>query len=461
MSATPENNFYNLNIERAILSTILYEPQNYEEIGDGLDIDYFSHPFHKAVYQTIAYLHQSGYPIDEEFIRQKYKGGIEFDSDSFFEILSTTPLPNTEPYKEELASLAEKRRLYNLANEIKEMLHKGSEAEEVKAAFAQNLDNGYATNSKESEMISYSEAKKRIAQLPPRELLTVGTAFVDQHIGGFAEGSFIMVGGRPNSGKTSLVIQWLKYRAKQEKVDFYSLEFLLEDIIDKNGGVHGAYENENWHLNDRLNSIEKVYANIGKRTREGVRLHVIDSQMKLKSKTARNREEEETNKFAMLAEAAHMHKCVVILIYQTTGGGKAFYSTAAEYYANHMIEVEKCEDNIHAYAKEAMPLSERGQQKYDYRRLKYIKCKGNMEITWLYRFKLSTQTFEARLNEMKVQNSIKQWEKEKKEAEKNGKDYVAPRLSEKQLQEEVEGYIGGNYEEHTFEDGVEFAHIKL
>lgn len=461
MSASAEHNFYNLNIERAILSTILYEPQNYEDIADGLDVEYFYLPFHKAIYETIIEIHKNSYPIDEEFIRQKYKSGVDFDDDSFFEILSTTPLPNVEAYITEIAQLAENRRIERLLNEMRVLLRKNGDAEEVKSLLTANIDKIY-TNA-DGEMLSFSQIKARVKLQPAREKLPMGIAFVDQHLGGgFDLGNFIMVGGRPNSGKTSLVIQWLKNVAKHRKVDFYSLEFLLEDIIDKNGGVGGSYENENWYLNDRLNSLEKVCANITRRTKEGVLLHVIDSQMKLESKTARNREEEETQKFAMLSKVAHINKCIVILIYQTTGGGKAFYSSAAEYYANHMIEVEKCEDNYHDYAKEAMPLTERGQQKYDYRRLKYIKCKGNMEITWLYRFKLSTQTFEARLNETRVAHAIKQWEKEKREAEKNGREYVSPRLSEQQLSEEIEGYVpqnGSNYEEHIFK--AEMPVLKL
>lgn len=450
------NSFYNLNIERAILSTIMYRCEDADEILESCSEELFYHTHHKAIFQTILHLKAQNLPIDEEFIRQKYKG-IEWDNDTWFEIISTTPVPNTEPYIAELAEMSERRRVQKMMMEAQQSLQSGDNIEEIKAFVAANIDS-VKHNSADTEMITFSEAKRRLAKLPHRQKLTVGMAFVDQHIGGFDEGNFIMVGGRPNSGKTSLVIQWLKYRAQFEKVDFYSLEFLLEDIIDKNGGIGGNYENENLYLNDRLNSIEQVCANIGKRARAGVKLHVIDSQMKLKSKTARNREEEETIKFAMLAEAAHKHKVVVILIYQTTGGGKAFYSSAAEYYANHMIEVEKCEDNMHAYAKEAMPLSERGQQRYDYRRIRYIKCKGNMEIVWLHRFKLSNQTFEARLNESKVQTAVKEWEKQKAAAQKEGRAYVAPRLSQSELNGELENYIPKDGDDN---DKIEFAHIKL
>lgn len=127
-------NFYNLNIERAVLSSILYDPAVFDDISALMGEDEFYHPFHKALFATMLHLSASTMPIDEEFIRQKYKGA-EFDSDSFFEVLSTTPLPNLKPYIEELKELSIKRKLFSFTNEIKsECMEQKNSSEIIDAA---------------------------------------------------------------------------------------------------------------------------------------------------------------------------------------------------------------------------------------------------------------------------------------------------------------------------------------
>lgn len=106
-----------LNIERAVLATILYQPEKADGIILELNEDVFYHPTHKSIFATIAKLSDKQLPIEESFIRKHYKGG-EWDSDVFFEILSTTPLPNTAPYITVLMEYAHKRNISKHANEI-------------------------------------------------------------------------------------------------------------------------------------------------------------------------------------------------------------------------------------------------------------------------------------------------------------------------------------------------------
>jgi len=107
----------NLNIERAILATIIYAPEKADSIISDLQADDFFLPAHKGIFEAIEYLELMSLPIDEEFIKKHYKSGI-FDDDVMFEILSTTPLPSTEYYIQELKELSHSRHITHTANEI-------------------------------------------------------------------------------------------------------------------------------------------------------------------------------------------------------------------------------------------------------------------------------------------------------------------------------------------------------
>ena len=89
-------NYYNLDIERAILSTILFDNTTIDEIEHILKYDDFYHPFHQKVYKTILNIKEKELPIDEVFIQEQLKN--EFDETLFVEIITTTPLPMIDEY---------------------------------------------------------------------------------------------------------------------------------------------------------------------------------------------------------------------------------------------------------------------------------------------------------------------------------------------------------------------------
>lgn len=123
---------YNLNIERAVIATILYSPEKVEDILDSLKWDDFYHPAHKSIYDTIVSLNAKNLPIDEDFIQKHYSGG-EWDSDTMFEILGTTPLPNVRVYIDELKSLSKTRKTALLFREGLSKLDNGEDTDAVLA----------------------------------------------------------------------------------------------------------------------------------------------------------------------------------------------------------------------------------------------------------------------------------------------------------------------------------------
>ena len=121
---------HNINIERAILATILYAPEKCEGILESLEDEAFYHPTYRDIYQTIQYLSLKNIPLHDEFIRKHYKGAA-LDEDVFFDILSTTPISNTAPYIKELIELWNNRKIEKSANEILSKVQSGKDVTDL------------------------------------------------------------------------------------------------------------------------------------------------------------------------------------------------------------------------------------------------------------------------------------------------------------------------------------------
>ena len=63
-----QDNLYNLAFERSILSSIIFEPSQFDELSVALKKDDFYLPAHQDIFGVMLLLLQLDKPIDEEFI---------------------------------------------------------------------------------------------------------------------------------------------------------------------------------------------------------------------------------------------------------------------------------------------------------------------------------------------------------------------------------------------------------
>jgi len=106
-----QNKLYNIDIERAILNSIIFYNTKLEEIASILNKEDFYLPFHQIVYQTILELIKQKDFIDEFILKDELIKRKKFDEELFFEIISTTPIENVEEYSKIIKELALKRKL--------------------------------------------------------------------------------------------------------------------------------------------------------------------------------------------------------------------------------------------------------------------------------------------------------------------------------------------------------------
>ncbi len=234
-------NMYNLNIERAVLSAIIFDPEIYEEVASKLLFNDFYLPFHQHVFMAMEELNREEKPIDEEFLRSKLLAMGKFDEVAMLDLLSANPISNTSAYLGEIKAKSSKRALATLATEIKKVtIEDDLPVEEVMNLvekklyeITQNSTNEDFRDSKEITLSMMDEIN-RLKALGNSKLIGTDTGFksLNSKTSGFGKGDLVIIAARPSMGKTALVLNMaLKAIERNEGVAFFSLEMPAEQLM--------------------------------------------------------------------------------------------------------------------------------------------------------------------------------------------------------------------------------------
>ncbi len=234
-------NMYNLNIERAVLSAIIFDPEIYEEIASKLNPHDFYLPFHQHLFTAMEALTREEKPIDEEFLKGELQRMGKFDEVAMLDVLSANPISNTSAYLNEIKAKAAKRALATLATEIKKVtIEDDLPAEEVMNLVEKKLyeitQNNTNEDFRESKEITLAmmEEINRLKALGNSKLIGTDTGFMNLNdkTSGFGKGDLVIVAARPAMGKTALVLNMtLKAIERDEGVAFFSLEMPAEQLM--------------------------------------------------------------------------------------------------------------------------------------------------------------------------------------------------------------------------------------
>lgn len=231
---------YNLNIERSILSSIIFEPSRFDEISSYLKPEYFYLPSHQRFFKAMIEVHEEELPIDEDFIKKKIPAD-DFDETAFLEVVSTYPLSNTRAYIDEIVELFTKRELLTLTTEIKKITTEDNiPSDEAVDRVQQLLYNITTDNSskdfRDGENISVAtlEEIKKNKALGNKGVIGVDTGFIalNDITRGFGKGDMVIIAARPAMGKTAFVLNLANNVLHHGKgVAFFSLEMPAEQLL--------------------------------------------------------------------------------------------------------------------------------------------------------------------------------------------------------------------------------------
>jgi len=229
--------FFNLNIERSVLSSLLNNSLLLKQIA--LSREDFYLPFHKNLFDTLSGMLQKNIPFDDSFIQKIMVTNNQFDEEAMLEVLMTNPLPSLKGYVDVLYEYSQKRELYKKLNNLLDELP-NTQASEVIGNIAKLSQGAISTLQKSQFNIQNIN-----------DIDEEGVKFICKDWIPFPIGSVSIIAAPGGSGKSFLALQialrflqefpnekaclWLsedplgesKKRAKQ-----ISLEFLGKDLLN-------------------------------------------------------------------------------------------------------------------------------------------------------------------------------------------------------------------------------------
>ncbi|SFV75530.1 Replicative DNA helicase [hydrothermal vent metagenome] len=236
-----QENLYNLAFEKSVLSSIIFEPQQFDELSEILKKDDFYLPAHQDIFQAMINLFQKDQPIDEEFLKKELTQMKKFDEQVMLEILSINPISDTKAYVNEIKDKSLKRRLLTLTTEIKrvtveEELPSSEVVDIVEKKLYEITQENQVSDFKDSQKMTYDtmEYIKKMKERGNNVLVGVDTGFyeLNKMTTGFGKGDLVIIAARPAMGKTSFILNTVNALINQNKgVAFFSLEMPAEQLM--------------------------------------------------------------------------------------------------------------------------------------------------------------------------------------------------------------------------------------
>jgi replicative DNA helicase len=259
--------------EEAVIGAVLINPEAYYDVAQFLQADDFYIHRHRWIWESFTRLHERRVPIDFLTVSEELDqlgqlaevGGPAY----LTALINNVPTSlHAEAYGRLVEETAIRRRMLSAANEIAKLAYQeeaGIDAvmdEAEKAIFG--VSERRMTRDLQSIRQVLSDYYDRVDQLSRRGEDTFGvpSGFIDldRLLGGMQQSDFLIIAGRPGTGKTAFMLSAAKNAAMIHKkhIAIFSLEMsneqLVQRLISQETGIDshrlrtGKLEEEEWPL---------------------------------------------------------------------------------------------------------------------------------------------------------------------------------------------------------------------
>ncbi len=323
-------------MENLIMNSFINYPNDLEDFLEDIHISSFT-TFNQKIIVALLEMKNKNQVVQLETIRLKI-GDEAFESKEFSAILEADSYPNYLDLKSDFKTYLSLKMQEHLANE----LIKATRKSEI---FDFDFLGKYIKLGSKRNGRYYWEWEEFFKSKPKIEKVNTGIDFLDNiSDGGFEVGQLILLSGDPEAGKTLLGIQYITNAQQNHKVTYFGFEFSVRKHIETLNSKGFKINKENYFIDDLSCEINELVSQIRGLAKEGHKLFIIDSQMKIQAPiVGRTIEEVETIKFTTLADLAKRLQVIIILIiqnskndsYAPTGSRKGAHE------AHVMIRIEK------------------------------------------------------------------------------------------------------------------------
>ncbi|WQR86159.1 helicase DnaB [Helicobacter pylori] len=350
-------------MENLIMKSFLDYPQHIEDFLEDISLKSFS-TFNQKVVKALVDMNRKNQPIRLETIKLRI-GEKEFESEEFKRILAADSYPDYLNLKSDFKTYLCFQMQEHLANKLKEATRKSE-------VFDYEFLDKYISLGIKRNGRYFWEWEEFFKNKPSIEKIKTGINFLD-HLtdGGIEVGQMVLLSGDPEAGKTLLGVQCLTQAQQQHKVTYFGFEFSVRKHIETLREKNFTIKADNYFIDDQSCELNDLISQIRSLSKEGHKVFLIDSQMKIQAPiVGRTTEEIETAKFTALSEVARNLQVLVIFIvqnskndsYTPTGSRKGGHE------AHVMIRIEKIKSGELKHIKD---YNERGK----YRKVLILKNK--------------------------------------------------------------------------------------
>ena len=119
-----------LSIEKAILSSIIFHPDEIYSVANILEVEDFYLKAHQDIYKVMLELHNEDMPIDEDFIRKR-ANGQNYNDVILIDVLSANPITNVEAYCIEIKEDSKIRKIQDLSKKIPKYISESFKSNDI------------------------------------------------------------------------------------------------------------------------------------------------------------------------------------------------------------------------------------------------------------------------------------------------------------------------------------------
>lgn len=327
-------------MENLIMKSFLDYPKHIEDFLKDISLKSFT-PFNQKIIKVLIGMNHNNQVPRLETIKLRI-GEKDFESEDFKRILEADSYPDYLNLKSDFKTHLCFQMQETLSNKLKEATRK---SEVFDYEFLNKYINlGITRNGK-----YFWEWEEYFKNKPPIEKIQTGIIFLDSITeGGIELGQIVLLSGDPEAGKTLLGVQFLMNAHQQHKVTYFGFEFSVRKHIETLRSKNFPIKAENYFIDDQSCELNDLISQIRSLAKEGHKVFLIDSQMKIQAPiVGRTVEEVETSKFSALSETARSLQVLIIFIvqnsksdsYTPTGSRKGGHE------AHLMIRIERLKMN--------------------------------------------------------------------------------------------------------------------
>lgn len=234
---TAQENF-DLDLERAILSTCYYSEEAYTYIDGDIEPSDFKLQAHQDIFSAMIACVNAHEPISYAFLK-KHKN---IDEAALAAITGTTTVVDIVKYATELREMAIKRHLMSFALTMPARIKEEKPISDITEGINQELftltNRIHRNDIKDAPLIirELLEEFERQKASENKEIVGLDTGFseLNKKIKGFKNGDLIIIAARPGMGKTTIALNFIdKVLKNRQGVVLFSLEMPAVQIMQR------------------------------------------------------------------------------------------------------------------------------------------------------------------------------------------------------------------------------------